>query len=663
MNVSHAMDVNNQDLVRADQFYKENRLDEALNIYKSLASNSEHTPPELGIKMARCYSKQGANEEAFKHLISVVDTEADYSLWQSAAQLLPKDLNGTYPGIRRTAKIALLGSSTTAHFVPLLRLAAARHGVGLEIFEANYGQFRQELLDPESQTYAFNPDFILLAVDQSALRLPRLSSSPQESIDEELANWTSLWHRASESCDARIVQFNFPIPPEEPFGHLSTRLSGARSTMIQELNLQLGKEAGNDILLVDCERLASKFGKQRWFDPRYWHLAKEAAHPEALPLLARHTASVIAAAMGMTRKCLVLDLDNTLWGGVIGEDGLSGIKLGQGPEGEAFVAFQEYVLQLKEKGVILAVCSKNNESDACQPFEDHPEMRLQRDDIAMFVANWKPKPDNLKEIAQTLNIGLDALVFVDDNPVEREAVRQFVPEVDVIQLSDDPAYYVRDLSEYLMFETSTLTEEDAKKTEQYRARAKSIKLKDSVDSLDEFYEDLKMEAITAPFDDVHLPRIVQLLGKSNQFNLTTRRHDLPKVRAFMENPNAVTFYLRLRDRFADHGLVSLMIALRDGDVLDIDTWLMSCRVIGRTVESLMLSQLCQRARQLGCTKLKGTYIPTDRNELVKEIYPKYGFEPVGKEEGGTTHWMYDLIAKGPVTNSHIEVITSDPEYA
>jgi len=649
-------DVEEKSVDRADDLYRQGQWAEALEVYQDWASSSEIPSPELCVKIARCHLKQGREEEAFKYLTTVVDAGDDYSFWQSAAQLLPQDIDASYPGIQRTATLALLGSSTTAHFVPVLRLAAARYGVALEIFEGNYGQYRQELLDPESQTYAADPDFILLAVDNHVLGLPNFSSSPQESIDDELSNWTSLWGHASEKSDARIIQFNFPVPPEEPMGHLATRLSGARSRMIRELNLQLGDEAGDDVLLVDCERLASTFGKQRWSDPRYWHLAKEAVALDALPLLAKHTASVVAAALGLSRKCLVLDLDNTLWGGVIGEDGLSGIKLGQGGQGEAFVAFQEYILRLKEKGVIVAVCSKNNEKDARQPFEEHPEMRLVLDDIAMFVANWQPKPDNLREIAQTLNIGLDSLVFADDNPAEREVVRQLVPEVDVITLPDDPAYYVRALSEYPMFETSTFTEEDAKKTEQYQARAKSIQLKKSVGSLDEFYEDLQMKAVVAPFDDFHLPRIVQLLGKSNQFNLTTRRHDLPKVRAFMNDPEAVTFYLRLQDRFADHGLVSLMIAERKGDALDIDSWLMSCRVIGRTVESLMLSHLCQKAHEMECTKLRGTYIPTDKNQLVEDIYPKYGFESVG-EEGGTTFWVYDLGEQGDITNSHIEVVT------
>ena len=643
-------------LEQADRLFREGQLKEALRIYEDLASNTELPAAELCVKMARCHLKLGDAEQAVHHATSVVDAGHDFPFWQSAAQLLESGFNERrLPGVSRTAKLALLSSSTTSHLVPLLRLAAARYGVDLDIHEAHYGQFRQELLDPESDTYAFDPDFILLAVDNSALRLPNHSTAPEDDIANELSTWTSLWKQAAAHSDARVIQFNFPVPAEEPMGHLAARLPGARSTMIRRLNLELGEAAGDDVLMVDCDRLASRIGKQQWFDPRYWHMAKEAVRPDAQPVLAKHTAAVLAAGMGLSRKCLVLDLDNTLWGGVIGEDGLSGIQLGQGATGEAFVAFQEYILRLKEKGVILAVCSKNNEPDAREPFEQHPEMRLDLEDVALFVANWEPKPDNLRRIAGTLNIGLDALTFVDDNPVEREAVRQFTPEVDVITLPEDPAYYVRALAEYPLFETSSFTTEDAKKTEQYRARAKSIELKQSAESLDDFYEDLQMQAVVAPFDEFHLPRIVQLLGKSNQFNLTTRRHDLPQVRAFMDDLDVVTFYLRLQDRFADHGLVSMMIAERDGDVLDVDTWLMSCRVIGRTVESLMLSQLCQRAHEMGCTVLRGTYIPTAKNGLVEDIYAEYGFEKVDESEG-TTVWEYDLNAKDDITNDHINVV-------
>jgi FkbH-like protein len=427
--------------------------------------------------------------------------------------------------------------------------------------------------------------------------------------------------------------------------------------MTHALNARLGEQAASAVSVVDCERLSALFGKQRWFDPRYWHVAKQAVALEALPLLARHIAAVIAADVGLSRKCLVLDLDDTLWGGVIGEDGLAGIRLGYGVDGEAFVAFQEYLLKLKNKGVLLAVCSKNNELDAREPFEKHPEMRIRLDDIALFVANWQSKPDNLRMIAKTLNIGLDSLVLVDDNPVERAAARQLVPEVDVIPLPADPTLYSRALSQYLLFETGWFTPEDAKRTDLYQTQARITALEASAGSMEEFYRSLQMQAIVAPFEEPHLPRIAQLIGKTNQFNLTTHHYGIPQLRAFMSEPSCVHFYLRLRDCFTDHGLVSLMIAQHQGELLDIDTWLMSCRVIGRRVEATMLAYLCQRAEQLGCTSIRGTYISTAKNGMVKNIFAEFGFELIG-ESGDTFIWLYDIRTKGSITNEFIGLAAS-----
>jgi FkbH-like protein len=288
-------------------------------------------------------------------------------------------------------------------------------------------------------------------------------------------------------------------------------------------------------------------------------------------------------------------------------------------------------------------------------------MRIRLDDIALFIANWQSKVDNIRLIAKTLNIGLDSLVFVDDNPAEREAVRQLVPEVDVIPLPPDPTQYTRTLSQYLLFETNVFTPEDTQRTNQYQARARIAALEASAGSIADFYRSLQMQAIVAPFDELHLPRIVQLIGKTNQFNLTTRRHGRPQLQAFLGNPDCVHFYLRLRDRFTDHGLVSVMIALRQSDLLDIDTWLMSCRVIGRTVETMMLAYLCQRAEQLGCTSIRGTYIPTAQNGMVKDVFARFGFDLLAGS-GDVFIWHYDLRTRGPITNEFIAAVESWEAY-
>jgi FkbH-like protein len=343
---------------------------------------------------------------------------------------------------------------------------------------------------------------------------------------------------------------------------------------------------------------------------------------------------------------------------------LGAIRLGQGsPEGEAYLALQEYILALKAKGVILAVCSKNNEADAREPFLKHPEMRVKLDDIAAFIANWEPKPDNLRRIAKLLNIGLDSLVFLDDNPVEREIVRQMLPEIEVVALPADPSGYRQALAAFPMFETSSFTAEDAQRSQQYRARAQIAELEASATSIEEFYRSLQMQAEVAPFNELNLQRIVQLIGKTNQFNMTTRRHGMAQVRAFMDDASCVHFSFKLRDRFTDHGLVAIMIAQKRGDVLDIDTWLMSCRVIGRTVEAEMLSQLCLAAAKLSCTELRGTFIPTAKNDMAKDVFASFGFERCGAGADGSVVWRYDLAARGRIRNEFIAVVDSFEEAA
>jgi FkbH-like protein len=645
------------DLIRAgDDWRMTGEPRRAIDAYLRATEAFECAPGALCVKLARCYLQAGGKEEAYQWALAVVDAGDDYSAWLAAAPLAIRLAEDRPPeSFRITRKAAVLSSYTTTQWSPLLRLAALRLGIKLDLYLSGFGQYRSDVLDRSGGLYEFRPDIVLIVVHHADLSLPAWSEDAQADIALETARWEGLWQRLSDELRATIIQHNFASPSETPFGHLGIKLAGSRYRMVQELNLRLGQMAGRNVALVDCERLSAQFGKQRWFSPRYWHLAKMAVSPEAQPLLARHTAAVMGAQLGLTRKCLVLDLDNTLWGGVIGEDGLAGIKLGQGPEGEAFSAFQEYVLRLKERGVMLAVCSKNNEDDARLPFEKHPEMRLRLEDIALFVANWRSKPENLEVIARSLNIGLDSLVFADDNPAERRLVRQALPEVDVIPLPADPAAYVATLAEYPHFETASFTPEDAQRTSMYQARARIAAAEASAASLEEFYRSLRMTAEIGPIDEFHLPRVAQLIGKTNQFNVTTRRHGLAQVQAMIADPHCVHFYLRLKDAFVDHGLVSVIIALQTEDSLSIDTWVMSCRVIGRTVESAMLHELCGRAIEQRCRWLAGTYIPTARNLMVRDIFSRFGFEKTGESETGTV-WRYDLARCGPIPNQFIEVV-------
>jgi FkbH-like protein len=614
------------------------------------------------LKLARCYARLGNDAAALTWLARVVDAPSSFQAWTAAAALLANITADHRPSALRHVRVALAGSSTTAQLGALLRLAALREGVDLELFEGDYGQYMQDVLEPSSGLFGFEPGYVILAVHEGALQLPRFSDSPDADVTAEIERWTSLWRVITDRAQARVIQFNFVPRPEVALGHLSTRLPGSRDAMIRALNRQLGLAARDEVLLVDCERLAAWFGTARWFDDRYWYLAKQAVALDALPLLARHTVAVLAASLGLSKKCLVLDLDNTLWGGVIGEDGLAGITLGAGPRGEAFVAFQEYLLELKHKGIVLAVASKNNEADARRVFTDHPDMRIHLEDLALFVCNWNDKASNLRTIAAALDLGVDALVLVDDNPAEAALVQQLLPEVDVVTLPADPSQYTRRLSEYLRLETSTLSAEDRSRTRHYQARAEAAELASAASGLDDFYRGLRMQAQIAPIDELHLPRIAQLIGKTNQFNLTTRRYQTEQLRALMSDPDVVHRFVKLRDRFADHGLISVLIARRQGQTLEIETWLMSCRVIGRTVEDALLARVCRVMQDLGCSILRGTYVPTGKNQLVRELYARFDFTMLD-DQNGTTTWEYDIARQGPIRSDFIADWRVDDERA
>ncbi len=627
----------------------------ALAAYRRAAGQSEYASGELALRLARTSAEAGRPQDAVHFLRDVVDADSSFRVWQAAAKVLeslPAEV--VRAASARSVRIAVANSYTTTQFVPMLRLAGLRANLAIAAYDGPYGQYQQDILDPESGLYAFEPDFVLLAVHEGELRLPELAEDPADAARREVDRWRGLWDRVRQQSDARVVQHLFAARPETPFGHLAARLPGSRLSLVHAVNSGLGEAAKNDVLVVDCERIASLLGKTRWFDDRYWHLSKQAVSLAALPLLALHTASVVAGDLGLGKKCLVLDLDNTLWGGVVGEDGLEGIQLGHGPVGEAYVAFQETILALKRRGIVLAVCSKNDEAEALGVFDRHPDMRIRLGDVAYVAANWENKAANIRVTAANLDLGLDALVYVDDNPAERELVRRELPEVDVLRLPEDPAAYARALSAYPFFETSSYNPEDARRAEQYRGRAEARKLQERTVDMETFLRDLEMRATVAPFDELHLPRIVQLLAKTNQFNLTTRRHGLAEVRALMADPEVVHAYLKLRDRFVDHGLVGLAIGRRDTETLDIDTLLLSCRVIGRTAERALLGALSEGALALGCRTLRGTYVPTAKNSLVKELYGSNGFSLVSEAGDGATAWEYPL-ALGPIGSDYILV--------
>jgi FkbH-like protein len=440
------------------------------------------------------------------------------------------------------------------------------------------------------------------------------------------------------------------LPISHPLmGMNERRLPGSVAYMVDRLNwrmAELADDAGVDIL--DLNRAIIRDGLSVWHDPVLWHRAKAEISPMAAPAYGDLAMRLIAAQQGRSAKCLVLDLDNTLWGGVIGDDGLEGLRLGQGSAvGEAYVAFQNYVRALARRGVILAVCSKNDEDNARSPFEKHPDMVLKLEDIACFVANWSDKAGNIRHIAERLNIGVDSLVFVDDNPFERNIVRRELPAVAVPELPEDPAFYAQCIADAGYFEALRVTAEDFERGGQYRANIAREDLRASHTDLDGYLKSLNMELRWQPFDRVGLQRIVQLINKTNQFNLTTRRYTEADVLAIMNTPGALTLQLRLLDSFGDNGIIGIVIGKPVDRSIWLDTWLMSCRVLGRQVEEATMNLVAAQARQLGAVRLVGEYIPTKKNGMVRDHYQKLKFENVESKDDGATVWGLGVLEYKP----------------
>jgi FkbH-like protein len=434
---------------------------------------------------------------------------------------------------------------------------------------------------------------------------------------------------------------------ESLFGSLDRALPGTLRSLIDGINRELTAYVlGSGDVLLDVAGLAETVGLANWHDTQLWNMGKFSFSDELIPLYADHVGRKVAAIRGKSGKVLVLDLDNTVWGGVIGDDGLEGIKIAQGDAtGEAHLAVQRLALDLRQRGIVLAVSSKNTDEVARTPFEQHPEMLLKLNHIAVFQANWNDKATNIRAIAEELSLGLDSIVFLDDNPVERGLVRKLLPQVAVPELPDDPAYYARTLTAGGYFEAVAFATEDLKRAGFYQDNAKRASLQKQVGGVDAYLASLDMTITFQPFDPTGRARIVQLINKSNQYNLTTRRYTDPEVTEAENAPEVFTMQVRLMDIFGDNGMISVVICRPGGDrIWDIDTWLMSCRVLGRRVEHMVLREILEHARTTGIQKLTGTYRPSDRNKLVVDHYAKLGFAKVREEDSGLTQW--ELVVDG-----------------
>jgi len=537
--------------------------------------------------------------------------------------------------VKARRRIAVLGSGVLDFWAGLLRPALFGFDIGCEILTGEYDQYQQEIRDPSSRLAKFRPEIVVLAVNWRSLGLLDETADPAATVRNLIDGMAALWRTCQHRYRAAVIQLNFEIPEVDPLGRLSAASPGGRARVIHTLNLELWDAAQQArVAVLDVEQLAAATGKRNWSDPGMWIAAKQYPTTDAVPLLTRNLAALVRAVCGLTSKCAVLDLDGTLWGGVIGEDGLDGIRLGGDAEGEAYTAFHQYLLGLRRRGIPLAVCSKNNEDDARSVFRRHPETVLKEDDFAVFLANWEPKPDNLKKIAAMLNIGVDSLVFLDDNPVERNLVRRELPDVEVPELPDDPARYAEALHATYLFESLSLTDEDRRRADTYRDNVLRTELAAGSTNLDDYLVSLRMKVDLRPFDETNLPRIVQLINKTNQFSLTTRRTTASEVMAWMQDPACYTQFMRLQDRFGDSGVTGAMVAVREGETLRIVNWLMSCRVLGRRIENLMLASLMQHARRAGAAAVIGEYLPTAKNGQTAELFDRFGFERIEEREDG-----------------------------
>lgn len=562
-------------------------------------------------------------------------------------------------------RIAMVGSSTTQMITPALRGACLRHGLLLEVHEAEFGQIVQEAIDPASGVSRAKVDVVVVLLDHSVLpqTSPGCLEREQAEVAAAIRQIEVTLRGFNENAGAPVLISTIPKPALQAAGSLEQTIPGTSCRCLEEINRtirQITTESPN--YLFDLAALAELIGLSRWTDPGQWFTARLPFDQIFIPIVTEHLARVLGAIRGKTKKVLALDLDNTLWSGVIGDDGVEGVRVGQGdPVGEAHLELQRLALRYKQQGVILAVVSKNDEEVARQAFLELDGMALGLDDFAVFVANWTDKVSNLRFIAETLNVGTDSIVFVDDNPAERELVRQQMPEVSVPELPENPAFYAQVLSAAGYFEAVSFTAEDSRRTEMYQAnQARQDALSEAGD-LDGFLSSLEMKMSFETVDPQNLNRVTQLINKTNQFNLTTRRHSLSDVLGMVEDHNCFPYQVKLLDRFGDNGTISVIICREeDPGIWEIDTWLMSCRVLKRQVEDAALNTLVELAKARGVSSLRGRFSPTGRNGMVSEFFPTMGFSPLPDEQGPEEDSAWTLEIAGYQPKTHFITILQQP---
>jgi FkbH-like protein len=547
-------------------------------------------------------------------------------------------------------KLAILRSFTVEPIVPLLRAEAFACGIDLEVHVGDFNTYVQDLLDSQSSLYRFAPNAVVLAVrtDQAAPELwsdfadlaPEAAQAAAERVVRGYEQWIGAFRKHSQ---AALIIHSLERPSTASLGVLDSQSEAGQSGLIRQINHELRRIAAGfrGVYSLDYEALVARHGSAHWHDERKWLTARLPIAAGYLLHMAREWMRFIVPLSGRIAKVMVVDLDNTLWGGVIGEDGMAGIKVGPEYPGAAFQALHRALLDLSRKGILLAVCSKNNLDDAMEAIEKHPGMLVRAKHFAAMRINWTDKAQNLREIAEELNVGIDSLAFLDDNPFEREQVRAALPEVTVIDLGKNPLEYAAAVKNCAAFERLTLSAEDQQRTEMYAAQKQRAGAEQTFQSKEDFFRFLEQEAELDPVSDLTLARVAQLTQKTNQFNLTTRRYTETQIVEMARKPDWHICSIKVRDRFGDHGLVGVAITHDVGEPCEVDTFLLSCRVIGRTVETALLAHLAASAAQRGRKRLEGWFLPTKKNAPARDFYEQHGFELQATSREGSL-WTLDL---------------------
>jgi len=560
-----------------------------------------------------------------------IESASDLLNFATKFSRIEEDYYQTYSNNLTRKKVAILGSFTIDHFVKVLNLYLYHKNISAEYYLGSFDNTNYELLDRNSGLHHFLPEITLLLTRNSDIQsFPNMFSTSDDVerwVDEQIDQYQVLWDTA-KTLKCQLLQTNFVKPIARSLGNLEANYLFSRSHCFDLLNIGLAERAPSSVTIIDAEHLAGLVGRLKWFSEKDYYLSKQGMSFDVMGLLSQSLSNTIASFSGFMHKCLVLDLDNTLWGGILGDDGLDGIILDSNdPLGEAFLAFQDFVKQLKERGVMLAVCSKNDPEIAQKVFEQHPNMILQIEDISCFKANWEDKPKNLCNIADILNIGLDTIVFFDDNPAEREIVSKSLPQVTVVNVPEDPADFVRALELEMSFDWATLSVEDIGRSKTFTDNQKRRSLEQLSYNYDDYLEGLQMKAKFGEAGPTELPRLVQLINKTNQFNLCSNRYTYAEVEEMSKDTtNFKVIYVALKDKFSDYGVITALIIRKLDSRAFIDTWVMSCRVFKRGLESLIINCVVEMMRSWGISIIIGQYFPTSKNNLVSTLYPDFGFK-------------------------------------